>query len=143
MLYKTAPYAAFVLRLSIAGLFLAALYGKFIIRPIDMWWGGLAKAGYPGWVLGYTLSAEILSTVCLLLGVYTRWASLYVLPMMIGATYFWATRKGFYFTDAGCEMPFTWSLMLCVQALLGDGAFAVPTPSLPWERGLLSRTVAA
>ncbi len=88
MLHRTAPYAALVLRFSIAGLFLAALYGKFILRPIDMWWNGLAKAGYPGWVLGYTLSAEILATLCLLLGAYTRWASLYVLPMMIGATYF-------------------------------------------------------
>ncbi len=40
-------------------------------------------------------------------------------------------------------MPLTWCLMLCVQALLGDGVFAVPTPVLPWERGFLSRMVTA
>lgn len=71
----TAPYAAFVLRVTIAGLFVAALYGKFILKPIALWWNGLLKAGYPEWVLAYTLSAEFASAVLLLLGVYTRWVT--------------------------------------------------------------------
>lgn len=70
----------------------------------------------------------------LLLGVYTRWVSIYTIPMMLGATHFWTVRKGFYFTEAGWELPFVWAIMLAVQALLGDGAFAVKVPSLPWER---------
>ena len=50
---------------------------------------------------------------------------------MIGAAQFWAVRKGFYFTAAGCELPIAWSLMLIVQALLGDGLWALKGSSLP------------
>jgi putative oxidoreductase len=133
---RTAPYAAFLLRITIAGLFIAALYGKCILKPISLWWNGLLKAGYPEWVLAYTLSAEFASAVLLLLGIYTRWVSLYTLPMMIGATHFWMVRKSFWFVEGGWEMPFVWSIMLLTQALLGDGAFAIKVPSLPWERRL-------
>jgi putative oxidoreductase len=133
---KTAPYAALILRLTIAGYFAAALYGKFILRPISLWWGNLLKAGYPEWVLTYTLTAEFAAAFFLLLGIYTRWVSLLVLPMMIGATHFWMVRKSFWFVEGGWAMPFAWSIMLLVQALLGDGAFAVKVPNLPWERKL-------
>lgn len=131
---RTAPFAALLLRLTISGLFIFALYGKFILRPISMWWNGLVKAGYPEWMLVYTLSAEFAAAILLLLGIYTRWVSLYAIPMMMGATYFWMVRKGFAFTEAGWEMPFVWTIMLLVQALLGDGAFAVKVPTLYWEQ---------
>jgi putative oxidoreductase len=84
----------------------------------------LERAGYPAWVLIYTLSAEFGGASLITLGIYMRWASRYALPMMIGATLFWVPRNGFYFTGANWELPFIWSLMLLVQALLGDGAFA-------------------
>ncbi|HEX6840675.1 MAG TPA: DoxX family protein [Stellaceae bacterium] len=125
---RTMPYGIALLRLVIGGLFISHLYGKFAFFGIDNWWTGLERAGYPAWVLVYTLSAEFAGAVLITLGVYTRWASLYALPMMIGATLFWVQRKGFYFTGAGWELPFIWSLMLLVQALLGDGAFALASP---------------
>jgi putative oxidoreductase len=131
---RTAPYAALLLRLTISGFFIVALYGKFILRPISLWWGGLLKAGYPEWVLAYALSAEFASAIFLLLGIYTRWVSLYTIPMMAGATHFWMVRKGFAFTEGGWEMPFAWMMMLFVQVLLGDGAFSVKVPTLPWDR---------
>jgi putative oxidoreductase len=53
--------------------------------------------------------------------------------MIIGATWFWAQRKGFYFTDAGYELPLVWSVMLVIQALLGDGRFALKVPYPPWR----------
>jgi len=140
---RTAPYAALVLRLCIAGLFFAHLYQKFAIRGLSVWWSGLQKAGYPDWALYYTLSAELLGGVLLLLGIYTRYISLYALPLMIAATHFWVVRKGFYFTDAGWEFPLAWSVMLIVQALLGDGAYAVRVPLLPWDRGARQATVQA
>jgi putative oxidoreductase len=103
---RTAPYAALLLRVTIAGLFIAALYGKFILKPISLWWNGLLKAGYPEWVLAYALSAEFASAVLLLLGVYTRWVSLYTLPMMMGATHFWMVRKSFWFVEGGMGNAF-------------------------------------
>ncbi|PAY05059.1 hypothetical protein CK489_31165 [Bradyrhizobium sp. UFLA03-84] len=133
---RTAPYAALLLRVTIAGLFIAHLYGKCVLKPISLWWNGLAKLGYPEWVLGYALSAEFGAAVLLLLGIYTRWISIYAIPMMLGATQFWMQRKGYWFTEAGWELPFVWAIMLAVQALLGDGAFAVKVPRLPWQRRL-------
>lgn len=63
---RTASCAALLLRVTIAGLFIAALYGKFVLKPIGLWWNGLLKAGYPEWVLAYTLTAEFASAILLL-----------------------------------------------------------------------------
>lgn len=130
---RTAPYAALLLRLTIGSLFILHLYGKFAIRGVSNWWTGLEKAGYPDWVLAYTMSGEFVGAVLITLGIYTRWASLWALPLMLGATHFWMQRKGFYFTGAGYELPAVWSILLVVQALLGDGAYAVKVPALPSE----------
>ena len=91
-------------------------------------------------MLAYTVAAETAGALLLLLGIYTRTVSLLALPVLIAVTYHWATRRGFWFGDGGAEFPLAWTLMLIGQALLGDGAFAVRVPSLPWER---SRAVAA
>jgi putative oxidoreductase len=45
-----------------------------------------------------------------------------------------SVRKGFYFTAAGCELPVVWSIMLLVQAFLGDGPYVVKIAALPWDR---------
>jgi putative oxidoreductase len=44
---------------------------------------------------------------------------------MMGAAHFWLSRKGYFFTAAGAELPVAWSVMLIVQAMLGDGAYAL------------------
>src|SRR5205823_13987800 len=101
---RTAPYAALLLRVTIGGLFMAALYGKFILKPISLWWNGLLKAGYPEWVLAYTLSAEFAAAILLVLGIYTRWVSLYTLPMMLGATPGWFAKvSGSSRADGKCR----------------------------------------
>jgi putative oxidoreductase len=43
--------------------------------------------------------------------------------VMLGATQFWAARRGFYFTGAGAELPLVWSLLLVLQVMLGDGPY--------------------
>jgi putative oxidoreductase len=131
---RTAPYAALVLRLSLAFLFLAHLYRKFAVIGFDSWWTGLNKQGYADWMLSYTLVAELAGAVLLALGIYSRYVSLFALPVLIAVTWHWAIRKGFWFADGGLEFPLAWTLMLIAQALLGDGAWAVRVPALPWER---------
>ena len=71
------------------------------------------------------LSAELAGALLPIPGIYGRWVSLYALPMMLGAAHFWAIRKGFYFTAAGSELPIVWSIMLVLQAMLGDGPCAL------------------
>jgi len=131
---RAAPYAALVLRLTLAGFFFAHLFRKFAVIGFDAWWSGLEKSGYQGWMLSYTVAAEFAGAVLILLGVYTRAVSLLTLPVLIAVTNHWAVRKGFWFADGGAEFPLAWSAMLVVQILLGDGAYAVKLPALPWPR---------
>lgn len=129
---RSAPYAALLLRLTVGALFLAHLYWKFFILPggLSQWWGNFARNGYPAVVPWYAFSAEILGALLLIPGIYARWVCLYTLPLMIGAAHFWLVRKGFFFTAAGAELPIAWAAMLMVQALLGDGAYAVVSSPL-------------
>jgi putative oxidoreductase len=133
---RTAPYAALLLRLTLGSLFIAHLYWKFAILPggLEKWWSNFETNGYHWLVPWYVISAEFAGALLLIPGIYTRWASLYAMPLMIGAAQFWLVRKGFYFTAAGGELPVVWTIMLIVQALLGDGPYAVKMPALPWEK---------
>jgi len=135
--HRTAPYAALVLRLTLAFFFIAHVYRKFAIIGFDNWWTRLNRDGYADWVVYYTLAAESAGAVLLLLGIYSRYVSLLALPVLIAVTHYWAVRKGFWFGDGGAEFPLAWTMMLAAQALLGDGAYAVKVPALPWERGRL------
>jgi putative oxidoreductase len=121
------PYAALLLRVTLGLMFIAHLYLKFEIIPggLHTWWSNLLAGGYPRIVPWYAISAEFAGALLLIPGICTRWVSLYALPLMIGASQFWLVRKGFYFTGAGAELPLVWSIMLVLQSLLGDGAYAV------------------
>jgi putative oxidoreductase len=139
---RAARYAALVLRLALAGFFLAHLYRKFAVIGFDAWWNGLEKSGYAGWMLSYTVAAEFAGALLLLLGIYTRAVSLLTLPVLIAVTNHWAVRKGFWFADGGAEFPLAWCAMLIAQALLGDGAYALKLPALPWQRAPRRATAA-
>jgi putative oxidoreductase len=117
----------FLLRLLLGVLFIAHLYWKFAVLPggLEAWWGNLLKAGYPAVVPAYVLSAELAGALLLIPGVLTRYVALYTIPMMVGAAQFWLVRKGFYFTKAGAELPLVWLALLALQAIMGDGSYAL------------------
>jgi putative oxidoreductase len=139
--HRTAPYAALVLRLSLAFFFLAHLLPKVCCHGLRQ----LVERHAEGRLcrLGECLYAgrEFAGAILLLLGVYTRYVSVLVLPVLIAITYHHAIRKGFWFSDGGAEFALAWTFMLCVQVLLGDGAYALRVPGMPWNRG--SRALAA
>jgi putative oxidoreductase len=124
---RTAPWAALLLRVTLGSLFIAHLYWKFAILPggLNTWWSSFATNGYPSITPWYCISAEFLGAILFIPGIWTRWIALYTLPLIAGAAHFWAIRKGFFFVGAGSELPVVWSVMLVVQALLGDGPFAL------------------
>ena len=133
--------AALLLRLLLASLFIAHLYWKFAIFPggPEVWWANLLKAGYPAFVPAYVLSAELAGALLLIPGILTRYVACYAMPMMLGAAHFWMTRNGFFFTNAGAELPLVWLALLGIQAVAGDGPFAAvrspdPRRLLPWLR---------
>ena len=130
---RTAPYAAFVLRVTLGLLFLAHAGLKiFVFTPAGtaQFFGSL---GLPG-VLAYLVTAaETLGGVALILGVYSRLVALTLTPILLGAIFTVHGPAGFFFSNpnGGWEFPALWIIGLVSVALLGDGAFAVkPTPAV-------------
>ena len=82
--------------------------------------------GFPGFLAYPVMAGEIVLGLAMILGVYSRLAALAALPIMVGAIIPHASA-GFSFSNpgGGWEYPVFWSLVLIVQALLGDGALAM------------------
>jgi putative oxidoreductase len=124
---QTAPYAALLLRVSLGILFLAhGLLLKVFTFTIPGTVGYFQSLGYPGFFAYLVIVGEIGGGLALMLGVWTRPISLLLLPIMIGAT-LQHVAGGWLFTNqgGGWEFPVFWTVALIVQALLGDGAFAL------------------
>lgn len=120
-----APYAAFALRLMLAGFFWAHLYNKFFTRDgFWGWWGALTR-GHPAYVPIYVLSVEFSCAILLPLGLRSRWVALYAIPSFIGIIAFWLRIGGYWFTNPGAEFPTMWMCLLILQIILGDGAFTI------------------
>lgn len=135
--------ALLMLRCLLGMMFIAHLYWKIVLFAGGLlaWWEGLVGQGYPFFVPAYVLSAEFAGALLLIPGILTRYVPIYALPMLIGAAHFWMVRTGFYFTKAGAELPLVWAALLVVQAVGGDGAFALlrsPT-RLSFQRSSTSR----
>ncbi|GLR86202.1 LysR family transcriptional regulator [Bradyrhizobium iriomotense] len=124
---RTAPYAALVLRVTLGALFLAHASLKFFVFTP----AGTAKffgsLGFPPELAYLVMTVEVLSGVALILGVWTRYAALAGIPILLGAIFTVHGAAGFFFTNpkGGWEFPAFWAIALLAQALLGDGAYAL------------------
>ena len=123
---RTAPYAAFVLRITLGVMFIAHALLKYYVFTLP----GTAKffesLGLPGPLAYLTFFAELVGGALILAGVYSRWVSAALVPILIGAT--WAhAGNGWVFTatNGGWEYPAFLTIAAAVQALLGDGRFAL------------------
>ncbi|KAA2213359.1 DoxX family protein [Teichococcus oryzae] len=133
---RNTAHAALLLRLSLGILFLAhGLMKVFVFTP-----AGTAQffesLGYPGFLAYLVMLGEVGGGAALLLGLWTRVISLALLPIMIGATLQHA-GSGWLFSapGGGWEFPLFWSVTLVVQALLGDGAYALKPATLLGRAG--------
>ena len=70
--------------------------------------------------------------MALILGFGTRFVAIALAPILLGAIANVHGAAGFFFDNAkgGWEYPAFWIATLVVQALLGDGAFALRRPKL-------------
>lgn len=124
---RTAPYAALLLRLSLGTLFLAHAGLKlFVFTPAGTA-GFFASVGLPPGLAYLTITAEVIGGVALILGLWTRVVAILLTPILLGAIYTVHGPAGFFFTNAngGWEYPAFWIVALVVQAMLGDGAYAL------------------
>ena len=123
---RTAPYAAFVLRVALGLMFIAHALLKYYVFTLPGTAQFFQSLGLPG-VLGYvTFFAELVGGGLILAGVGTRWVAAALVPVLLGAT--WAhVGNGWLFSakGGGWEYPAFMTLTALAQALLGDGAYAV------------------
>ncbi len=124
---RTAPYAALLLRVSLGALFLAHAGLKFFVFTPAGTAKFFASVGMPAELAYLVIPAEVLAGVALILGVWTRAVALAATPILLGAIFTVHGAAGFFFTNphGGWEYPAFWTVALLVQALLGDGAYAL------------------
>jgi putative oxidoreductase len=123
---RTAPYAAFVLRAALGLMFIAHALLKYSVFTLP----GTAKffesLGLPGPLAYLTFGAELIGGALILGGLGARWVALALVPLLLGAT--WAhAGNGWLFSapNGGWEYPAFLVVAALVQALLGDGKFAL------------------
>ncbi|MFO1324716.1 MAG: DoxX family protein [Burkholderiales bacterium] len=125
--------AALILRVSLGTMFVAHALLKYFVFTLPGTAQFFGSLGLPGF-LGYVVFAvEFVGGLLLIAGVGTRVVSLALVPVLLGATWVHA-GNGWLFTspNGGWEYPAFWTVALVVQALLGDGAFALR----PWAPAL-------
>jgi len=118
--------AALLLRLSLGVLMLAHGLLKVLVFTIPGTVGFFASLGLPGWLAYGVILVELLGGVLLIIGVKSRWASLALLPVLVGA--WWAhAGNGWLFSNAngGWEFPALLVATALAQWLLGSGRYAL------------------
>lgn len=123
---RTAPYAATLLRVSLGIMFLAhALLKILVFTP-----AGTVKffesIGLPGPLAYLTIGAELVGGALILGGIYARYVSLALVPILLGAT--WAhAGNGWLFSapNGGWEYPAFLVVVTLTVAMLGDGKYAI------------------
>jgi putative oxidoreductase len=126
----TAPYGALALRLALGIMFVAHALLKVFVFTIAGTVGFFESVGFPGWLAHVTILAELGGGALLILGIYARWVALALVPVLLGALSV-HLGNGWVFSaeGGGWEYPAFLAVASVVQALLGDGAYALrPAP---------------
>lgn len=119
-------YAATVLRLALGTMFISHGLWKVLTLGLPTTVGYFASQGFPGWTAYLVVAGELGGGALLILGVQTRAVALLTLPILIGALSV-HLPNGFVFSypNGGWEYPAFLIVAAGVQALLGDGAYAL------------------
>jgi putative oxidoreductase len=123
---RTAPYAALLLRLALGTMFVAHALLKVFVFTLPGTVQFFGSLGLPAALAYATVGAELVGGTLLILGIGTRWVAIALIPFLLGAT--WVhLGNGWLFSapNGGWEYPVFLTFAAAVQALLGDGAFAL------------------
>ena len=129
---RLAPHAALVLRVALGTMFLAH---SVVLKLFQFTLPGTAaffgQLGLPAWSAYVVFFAEAIGGVMLVLGIQARWVALALAPILLGAVWVHA-GNGWMFgsPNGGWEYPLYLLVLSVVQAMLGDGAYAL-SPSRP------------
>lgn len=120
-------WSAFLLRCSTGVLFLAhGTYLKLFVFGMDGTVGFFQSLGFPAALAYFVVAAETLGGLALILGLFTRWVSLGLIPVLAGAAMV-HLGNGWLFSapDGGWEYPVFWIVVMLVLAVLGDGRYSL------------------
>ena len=123
---RTAPYAALLLRLTLGTMFVAHALLKVFVFTLPGTVQFFESLGLPAALAYVTVAAELVGGVLLILGIGSRWVAVALIPFLLGAA--WVhLGNGWLFSapKGGWEYPVFLVIVAVVQALLGDGAFAL------------------
>jgi putative oxidoreductase len=139
---RATALATTVLRVALATMFLAhSIVLKWLTFGLPGTAAYFVSVGLPGWLAYPTFAAEVVGGTLLILGVHTRVVALALVPILIGAAAVHVPH-GWLFEapGGGWEYPAYLALLAVVQALLGDGAYAL-RPSTGVKLGSLDLAV--
>lgn len=119
-------YAAFILRVSLGIMFIAHGLLKVLVFTMPGTAQFFESVGFPGWLAYPVAFFEIGGGALLIAGIATRIVSVLFIPILLGALWVHA-GNGWVFTSAngGWEYVAFLIVAIAVQALLGNGAFAL------------------
>ncbi|NMM46019.1 DoxX family protein [Rhodospirillaceae bacterium KN72] len=136
--------AILLLRIALGLMFLAhSLLLKLFVIGLPGTAQFFISLGFPGWLAYTVFAVEAVAGILLVLGIQTRWIALATVPILAGAT--WVhSGNGWMFANAngGWEYPAYLTLLAVVQAMLGDGRFAM-SPSTSLQTIFRSREVSS
>jgi putative oxidoreductase len=123
---RTAPYAAFALRLALGLMFIAHALLKYYVFTLPGTAQFFQSLGLPAALAYLTFWAELIGGALILAGLWSRWVSAALVPILLGAA--WAhAGNGWVFSakGGGWEYPVFLAVTAIAVALLGDGKFAL------------------
>ena len=123
---RTHEYGALVLRLALGTMFIAHALLKYYVFTLPGTAQFFQSLGLPAVLAYVTFLAELVGGAALLAGLYGRWASAALIPVLLGAT--WAhAGNGWVFSapNGGWEYPAFLAAAAAAHVLIGDGAYAL------------------
>lgn len=133
MTTNTTTIGATILRIALGGLFLAHAALKIFAYTPAGTVHFFESVGVPGYVAYLVMAGELIGGIALVLGIYTRVVALALIVPPLGAIVAVHGTAGFFFNNAngGWEFPAFWIVALVVQALIGDGLYALKPAPFP------------
>ena len=122
-----ASYGAMLLRLVLGIVYVMHAYLALAVFGPSGMIAYNAKAGIPlpeiaTW---YLILAHGLGGILLVLGIYTRWAALANVPVMLGAIVFVHLKNGFWAHQQGYEYALVLLVATVATAMIGGGALSL------------------
>ncbi len=123
---RHSEFAALVLRLALGTMYISHALWKIVTLSMPVTVDFFVAQGFPAWTAYAVVAAELSGGVMLIAGVQVRAVAIVLIPILLGAVKV-HLPNGFVFSypNGGWEYPAFLIVTSAVQALLGEGAYAL------------------